>query len=349
MGAALSMKDLSLQTADAVARGAAPGIQMALVERGAVVAEHACGVPERSTLASLTSSHLFQAASLAKCVTAWTVLRLAAEAKVDLDAPVERYVTRWRLPQSPFDPSRVTVRRVLSHTAGLSLADYPGFEPARALPPLEASLAGDTNGGGDLRVVAEPGARFGYSGGGFVLLQLMVEELTGERFADHAARAIFAPLGMPRSTFDPSSPLLAAAATGHDADGRALPFYRFDGAAAAGLFTTAGDLARLAAAHLAGPGGEPPGRGVVPPASIAAMTTPLAATGRDDGLWGEYGLGFEIDRRADGRTIVGHHGMNRGWRALLAIEPNRSRALVLLANSDRALPALEAVVSTWRA
>lgn len=338
---------LAARAAAICGRPELPGLALARVTNGAPAGEHALGVADLATAAPLATAHLFQAASLAKCVTAWAVLRLAEQGRIDLDAPVGRYLSRWHLPQSPFDHSLVSVRRILAHTAGLSLPDYPGFEPDRELPPLEASLSGDTNGGGDLRVVEAPGARFRYSGGGFALLQLIIEELTDGRFAGHVARTIFAPLGMTRSTFEPSSPLLDTAATGHDATGRALPFHRFDGAAAAGLFTTAGDLARFAAAHLAGPNGEPPGRGVVSPASIATMTTPVAATGREDGLWGEYGLAFEIERRADGRTLFGHHGMNRGWRALLAIEPGRSRALVVLANSDRASPAIEGILADW--
>lgn len=356
MGAALPMSGLfSSRNETALAERAAalcgrpgvPGLAFAVAADGSVVAERAFGVADLGAARPLATSHVFQAASLAKCVTAWTVLQLAEAGRVDLDAPIARYVERWRLPPSAFDHSLATVRRILSHTAGLSLPDYPGFEPSRPLPTLEASLAGETNGGGDLRVVEPPGARFRYSGGGFALLQLAIEELTGERFAARVARTVFAPLGMTRSTFDPGSPLLDSAATGHDPQGHALPFYRLDGAAAAGLVTTAGDLARFAAAHLPGPHGEPAGRGVVSPSAIVAMTTPHVRTGRRDGLWALYGLGFEVEQRADGRTIVGHHGMNRGWRALAAIEPAGRRAIALLANSDAAMPALEELLATW--
>ena len=329
-----------------VAARRAVGVALAFVEDGAVVGEQAVGRADRDI--ALTPRHVFQAASLAKLATAWLVLGLAERGRLELDAPLERYLTRWRLPASGFDHSGVTVRRVLSHTAGLSLPDYPGFEPGRKLPALEASLSGDTNGGGDLRVIEPPGARFRYSGGGFALLQLLVEERSGEPFAARAAGRLFRPLGMTRSSFDPGSPLADEAASGHDARGAALPFYRYDGAAAAGLMATAGDLARFAAAHMAGPNREPAGRGIVSPAAIEAMLTPQARTERADGLWPEYGLGAEIERGANGRTLAGHHGTNRGWRALLAMDLAARRAVVLLANCDAAGPALEALLADWR-
>jgi len=323
-----------------------PGLALALVEDGAIAHEQAFGFADLATGARLAPGHVFQAASLAKMVTAWTVLQLENQGQISLDAPVMRYVSRWRLPGDGFDIDAVTVRRILGHRAGLSLPDYPGFEPDQPLPSLEASLAGETNGAGDLRVIETPGARFRYSGGGYTLLALAVEEITGVRFADHVTRAVLGPLGMSTSTFDRSTAVERA--TGHDAARRPLPFYRYDGAAAAGLLATIGDLARFAAAHVTGPRGEPAGRGVVSPVALLAMTSMQSHTGRADGLWAGYGLGYEIEPLADGCTLVGHHGVNRGWRALLAADLEARRAIVLFANGDAAMPALEQLLHMWR-
>ncbi len=332
---------------DAVRRRAVPGLALALVEDGAPASEQVYGLADRERRVALSSRHVFQAASLAKCVTAWTVARLAEHGRIDFDAPIERYTTRWRLPASGFDHARITARRLLSHTAGLSLPDYPGFEPDRALPRPEASLSGDSNGGGELRAIEPAGVRFRYSGGGYGLLALAIEEITGEPFAGHVARSVLEPLGMSNSTLDQHSSLTAGAATGHDENGGALPFYRFDGTAAAGLFSTVTDLARFAAAHLDGPRGESPGRGVLTPRSVAILTAPLVRTQQAGGLWDEYGLGYEVQRHKNGRVFAGHHGANRGWRALLAIEPAAGRALVALANADTATPVLDSVFSAW--
>jgi CubicO group peptidase (beta-lactamase class C family) len=316
-----------------VRRGDVPGLALAFVEGGDGETE-VFGLADRARRAALTPGHVFQAASLAKCVTAWALARLAEQGRLDLDAPIERYLPRGALSARGFDPARITARRLLSHTGGISLPDIPRIEPGREPPPL------------DVRVIG-PAGRFRYSGGGYALLARSIEEISGERFADHVARNVLEPLAMRRSSFDPSSPLAQDAATGHDERGAPLPFYRYGVPAAAGLFSTAADLARFAAAHFPGPDGEPAGRGVLAPRTIATLIAPSTGTQREDGLWAEYGLGYEVERLAGGRMLVGHHGVNRGWRALLAIEPARHRALVALANSDAAMPALDALFAAW--
>jgi CubicO group peptidase (beta-lactamase class C family) len=282
-----------------------PGIALARVQDAALVDEHSFGFADLARRTPLAPSHVFQAASIAKCLTAWAVVRLAHAGTLDLDAPV--------LPG-------VTPRQLLSHTAGISLPDIPGTEPGDAFPTLEPT-----------RVA--PVGRFSYSGGGYALLTRLIESATGERFERHMAETVLKPLEMRSSTFEQESPFLARAASGHDLDGSRLPFYRYAVPAAAGLFSTAADLARFAAAHFRYP--------------IDALTTPVAGTGRLDGLWGEYGLGYEVETLPAGRVLVGHHGMNRGWRSILAIVPAERRALVLLANGEGAMPALEALVRAW--
>lgn len=282
---------------------AAADIDLAYVERG----ELRAGAP---------AGALFQAASIAKCLTAWALGRLWERGQIDLDAPLGRYV--------PEHAVQATVRQALSHTAGLSHPDIAPCMPGAPRVPPEVRSVG-------------PIGEFHYSGGGYALLERAIEEVSGEPFARHMARNVLEPLGMLRSTFDQDSALLDDAAVGHDAEGAELPFYRYAVPAAAGLFTTAHDLALFAAAHFSG-------RGVVTPRTIATLTTPVARTGHADGLWGEYALGYEVER-----ALVGHHGMNPGWRALLAIEPARSRALVALADHESAMPRLEAMVSEWAA
>jgi CubicO group peptidase (beta-lactamase class C family) len=305
---------------------AIPGIAVARVENGRVTNDEI-----------RDSEQVFQAASLAKCITAWAVFVLIEAGLASLDAPVNSLLRSFRLASTRFNAEEVTLRRILSHTAGLSLADYPGIDPQRPLPPLAQALAA-----APLEIVRAPGTGFLYSGGGYGLLQLLIEDLSRESFADHVRRSVLVPLGMTSSDFDQHSPLLERAAIGHDARDAPLPFYRFEAAAAAGLFTVAGDLARFLAANMEGPAGEAPGRGLLRPESVREMLTLHADTGRVDGLWPGYGLGWELEG-----TLFGHHGMNRGWRALMAGDARTRRGIVLLANSDEAMPALEARVAQW--
>src|SRR5215471_996031 len=137
---------------------------------------------------SINDGTLFQMASVSKWVTAWGVMALVERGRLELDAPVSKYLTRWKLPPSEFDNDGVTVRRLLSHTAGLTDGlGYLGFTPGAQGQSLEDSLtyAADRIPGADghVRVGRAPGSRFEYSGGGFALLQLIVEEVTHDRFA----------------------------------------------------------------------------------------------------------------------------------------------------------------------
>lgn len=341
----MSQDSILAQAQRAVTGKEVPGVAIARIDAGRAPRIAAFGRADLGTGRVLRAHNVFQAASIGKLVTACAILRLVEAGALDLDEAVPRRVTRWKFPATPHDLGGVTLRRVLCHSAGLSLPDYPGFDPGAAMPTIEQSLSGATNGGGDLQLAAPPGGAFLYSGGGFTLLQLLIEEITGEAFAEHIRRTIFAPLGMVQSGFTSDDALAAQAATGHDRYGRPVPFFRFDGLAAAGMLTTAGDLSRYLAALIAAHDGSE--GGIVSPAALRLITTPLAQTGRVDGLWAGYGLGCEIDERADRRRIIGHHGMNRGWRAIAAAELARGRALVLLSNGDAALPALEAVYEAW--
>ena len=150
-----------------------------LIEDGRLVAEHYASVGD-----PVDRDTLFQVASMGKWITAWGVMRLVEHGKLDLDTPVSRYLTRWSLPDSEFDNDGVTVRRLLSHTAGLTDGlGYMGFPPGQAVEPLEASLshAADADPGTDgrTRVGVQPGSGFQYSGGGYTLLQLLIEEVSG--------------------------------------------------------------------------------------------------------------------------------------------------------------------------
>ena len=227
--------------------------------------------PVRSATADVAAR--FQAGSVSKALAAVGALRLAEATGRDLDAPLVPALGGWRPPGAPEGmEDGITLRRVLSHTAGLSIPAYPGIEPGAAVPDTAALLAGEGD-AGPVRLAAPPGRGFRYSGGGFTVAQRWAELVTGEPFGPWMDRTVLAPLGMAASTFaqDPRP----GDAAPHDAAGAPLPARRFAALAAAGLWTTAADLARFAAAL---------GRGDLP----AVMAEPAPETG------GRYGLGLEL-------------------------------------------------------
>ncbi|HNT74945.1 MAG TPA: serine hydrolase domain-containing protein [Anaerolineae bacterium] len=325
------------------------GAAVAIVQRGEVRWVKGYGLADVAQGVPVTAETVFQVASISKPVTAWGVMRLAQQGLIALDAPVETYLTRWHLPSSDYNAETVTVRRLLSHSAGLSVHGYPGLSPEQPLPSLEASLSGDNGGAGEVRLTMEPGAQYSYSGGGYTLLQLIVEEVTGEPFSAYMQREILEPLGMHASSFEWRTDLRPATATGYNAAQQPYPNYRFTEQAAAGLYTTAPDLARFVAAALAGPNGEPAGPGMLNSDTLAWMATPtIALQGIEGNLLNvSMGLGYYIETLADGTKAISHSGSNRGWQSELMALPDRGAGIVILTNSDQgALIGME-VLSAW--
>ena len=323
----------------ALADSMTPGLAVALVRHGRIAWAAGYGVADQATGEPVTPATRFQAASVSKPVTAWGVLRLVEQGRIDLDEPVVGRLRRWCPPPSPFKSDGITVRRLLSHTAGLSVHGYVGQTLDRPLPAIDASLAGEGGGSFPVELLDAPGRRWLYSGGGYSVLQLLVEELTGRPFADVMQTEVLGPLGMTASSFQWHR--TAATACPHDVDGCQVPDFVFAEQAAAGLVTTAPDLARFAAAALPGPEGEPPGRGVLRPAGVRLALTPAPGTG------GRWGLGYAFGLLPDGDRLAYHEGANRGWRAGLALLPDRGTGIVVLANSDAGSAPINAVVRQW--
>jgi CubicO group peptidase (beta-lactamase class C family) len=318
-----------------------PGAAVALVRDGEVAWSAGYGLADRERGVPVTADTVFQVASISKPVTAWGVMRLVESGQLELDAPVEQYLTRWHLPPSSYDAGGVTIRRLLSHTAGLSLGGYPGISPDQPLPTLEESLSGKNGGAGDVRITMEPGAQFSYSGGGYTLLQLVIEEVTGESFSEFMQEQVLHPLGMLHSGFEWRTDLRPATAVAYSETGAPVPNYLFTEKAAAGLYTTAPDLARFVAAEMPGPSGKPAGRGVLTADTLALMFTPVLQ-GQGETA---YGLGHQISTQPDGSKVASHGGVNAGWRAFFAALPEQGEGIVILTNSDKGMAVIEAVVS----
>ncbi|MBG6239962.1 CubicO group peptidase (beta-lactamase class C family) [Mycetocola sp. CAN_C7] len=304
-----------------------PGVALAVVRDGELQWSGGYGVASVEDGADVDADTVFQVASISKSLTAWGVMHLVETGQVSLDEPIETYLTRWAFPPSAYDSSGVTVARVLNHTAGLNRVDGYPLPVDQPLPSIEESLDGNNGGGQSLRVDMEPGQQFNYANAGYTLLQLMIEEVTGQRFSDYMQEAILDPLGMTNSTFDPDR--VSHQATGHYPGGESLPHYRLTEQAAGGLYSTANDLALLVAATMPGPDGEPVGRGVLTSESVHTMLAPQEAP---DGSMVSFGhLHGHLDH---GFTTTGNNGHNTGWITNMVIIPELGEGIVILTNSD---------------
>jgi CubicO group peptidase (beta-lactamase class C family) len=228
-----------------------PAVSLAAIRDGQIDWAQAYGVLSLGG-APATTKTLFGAASISKPVTALGVLRLVEERRINLDGDVNQYLKRWKVPNNEFTAQKkVTVRELLNHTSGIGTHNGDIYDPSLPLPSLLQMLDGEQPArNAPVRVEAVPGTEFAYSNGGYLVLQLLVEDVTGEPFAKYMKRSVFDPIGMRDSTFD-------AALTPEDAGRAATPYWE-DGKtptppskfvppnlAAGGLWTTATDLAKF--------------------------------------------------------------------------------------------------------
>jgi CubicO group peptidase (beta-lactamase class C family) len=244
------------------------------------------GVKDFSTRQPVVPSTLFQIGSISKIPAAWAVMSLVDEGRIELDAPASRYLRRWRLPQSKYPLDGVTVRRLLSHTAGANVPSALGVSRPRYYPTLQELADGKIEGfeNQKIEIDREPGKKFRYSAGGYEILQFIVEDVTGENFAGFVQQRVLDPLEMTESRYDWSDTLEALVATPWDHDkGEPYPLLFYPAAAPAGLYSTIGDMTKFMIAHCRADA-RLPGRGIVKPVTLSLMMRP-------DSTAEHYGLG----------------------------------------------------------
>ncbi len=306
-----------------------PGVAIAVVRGGEVVQAAGYGLREAGALDAVDADTLFNVGSISKVATAAISLRLMAQGKIDLDRDVHRYLTSWRIPPAPgiADPV-VTMRMLMSHTAGLTVHGFADYLPGESLPTLLETLNGAAPAKNDpVRLQRQPGLLGDYSGGGTMVEQLVIEDVTGATLETVAREQVFDPIGMRRSTFE--SPLSAAhgnTAKAHDGEGRltALPrgWQTFPQQAAAGLWTSANELGALVGALIK----SYQGRGTfLPRAVVVQMMTEVSPS------W--HGLGPRLE--GAGTTRVFHHGgSNDSYRAWIEGYLETGDGFVILTNGE---------------
>jgi CubicO group peptidase (beta-lactamase class C family) len=275
------------------------------------------------------TSTLFQAASISKPVAAMVALRFVADGHLDLDVDVNRFLTSWQLPGDA--GVSVTVRHLLCHGGGLSVHGFPGYRQDEALPSLADILDGRSPSNTPaVRREDPPGREWRYSGGGYQVLQQLLEDVTGRAFADLAGELVLRPAGMTTATYAQPDPADAAAP---HIEGRPEAWMIYPEHAAAGLWCTPTDLLHLAQAIQSAVAGEP--RAVLPQELAEQMVTPQL---------GDSGLGLGIGGDGDRRNFS-HAGGNYGYRCAMLGAVNTRNAAVLMTNSDEGLSVLEPIAA----
>jgi CubicO group peptidase (beta-lactamase class C family) len=319
--------ELSLRfVPDRMAHYRVPGLSLACIHNGTVEWTQAFGVV-RVGGDPVTPETLFQASSVSMPVTAVAVFRLVEQGKLNLDADVSQYLRSWKLPTNRFIQERkVTLRKLLSHTAGVTVHGFGGYAAGKPVPSLGQVLNGERPAhSAPVTIDFVPGTKFRYAGGNFVIIQQILVDVTGEAFPDLMRELVLGPLHMVHSTFEQPIPekLRPLAAIPYDEDGNAIEGgpHTYPEMAVAGLWTTPSDLALFALA-IQGALAQKPGA-IVSPTTAHEMLQPVR---------GNYGLGFAIDGYGANRYFS-HPGANRGFLSFF-FAYEKGDGVVLMANSQ---------------
>ncbi|EKS4342358.1 serine hydrolase [Clostridium sporogenes] len=321
-----------------------PGVAIGLIENDKIIWQKGYGFADKKSNTKVTQDTIFRIASISKPITAWGIMNLVEQGKINLDAPAEKYLTRWHIPPSKFDTKGVTIRRLLSHTAGLSVQGAPGYDPDKPLPTIEQSLSGIAGKQWRVGIVNKPGNTFQYSGGGFSVLQLIVEEVTGTKFADYMKSEIFNPLNLKHTRYDRKYKDNTTIATAYTGDGKAIVDRPWIEHASGGVYTNLADLSTFTAACMNDSNGTGAGRGVLKSDSLEKMFSPQLNT---KSSFGVYGLGFIPTTLKNGEKLITHSGDITGWNAQIAFLPKEKRGIVILTNGDAGYYFKSDVLGVW--
>jgi CubicO group peptidase (beta-lactamase class C family) len=301
-----------------------PGVSIAVFNDGAIEWARGYGMADVGEGRPVTPRTLFQAASISKPVAATAALKLVQDGRLQLDEDVNGWLGDWKVPGNRFtEVEPVTLRRLVTHTAGMTVHGFPGYGEGERVPTTVEVLDGAGNTAA-IRVDTVPGSIWRYSGGGYTVMQYLLTEVAGMPFPEIMRTTVLEPIGMSESTYEQPLPdaRRAQAATGYRGDGSEVDakWHTYPEMAAAGLWTTPSDLARFAI-EVQRAYAEDSDR-VISPEMAKHMLEP--------GMNG-WGLGPAIT--ADGLRF-GHGGSNEGFRCQFAAFIEGGRGVAVMTNSD---------------
>jgi CubicO group peptidase (beta-lactamase class C family) len=312
--------------ADRMAALHVPGVSIAVIHDGKIEWARGFGVM-RIGGDPVAANTLFQAGSISKPVAAMAVMRLVEKGMLDPDADVNQYLKSWKVPSNEFTAkTKVTLRQLLTHTAGMTVHGFPGYAAGAPVPSLVQVLNGEKPANTPaIFVDTPPGTVWRYSGGGYTIAQLLLVDVTGTPFPKLLHDTVLAPIGMTRSTYEQPLPgnRIGEAATPYRVNGDPVPGgpHTYPEMAAAGLWTTPSDLARYAIEvqqALAGKSSR----------VISAGTARMMLTPGKNG----WGLGPTTGGSADKRYFM-HGGSDEGFESNL-VAYNSGDGAVIMTNGQ---------------
>ncbi len=303
------------------------GVSIAVINNGKI--EWAKGYGVRETDLPVTVDTLFQSGSISKPVAAMAALKMVQDGKLKLDEDVNKRLVTWKMPENEFTKEqKVTLRRLLSHTAGTSVWGFGGYRAdAKSFPDVPQILDGTAPANTKpVRVIETPGTRWSYSGGGFTVMQLLMSDVSGKPFSELMDDAVLKKLGMKNSTYQLTPPDTFQVAVAHGPKGERPPFKWFlhPEMAAAGLWTTPSDLARFAIELQQTYAGK--STKVLSREMVKQMLT------KQTGGWG---LGISLNGEGDKAFRFSHGGANTGFRNRMVAYTTTGQGAVVMTNSEQ--------------
>ena len=305
-----------------------PGVSVAVIDGGRIAWARGWGETAAGSGVPVDTATLFQAASISKPVAAAGALRLVERGVLALDEDVNLRLRSWRVPENRFTATeKVTLRRLLSHSAGTTVHGFPGYPAGVAVPSAVQVLEGGPPANtAAVRVDTVPGSLWRYSGGGTTIVQLLMSDVSGRPFAELMRELVLEPAGMRHSTYAQPLPeeLRGRAAVAHRRNGTPVAggHHAYPEQAAAGLWTTPSDLARFAIEVQRAFAGDP-GR-ILTAESARRMLATQA---------GSYGLGFGVEGEGDALWFM-HGGSNAGFQSYFAAMAEGGKGVVVMTNGD---------------
>ncbi len=287
----------------------------------------------------VNKNSLFQAASISKSVTAYAAAKLIANGKLSLDKPANAYLTAWKIPVNKYNQTHhVTLRQILSMTAGLSVSGFAGYRQDQPLPSLIQILNGQPPANNaTIRVFYQPGSRYFYSGGGYQVLQLLIQDRVKTTFNDWMNHSVLKALGMHHSIYQYplSQKYRQIAVPGFWGNGKMLfkGWNNYAIAGSGGLWSTPTDLAKFALNITQSYLGK----------KHAFIPQQLAKTMLTRQKNSDFGFGVIVNGKAKSLNFR-KHGHNYGYHGQLIIFPNVGKGLVILTDSENGLSLINYIV-----
>jgi CubicO group peptidase (beta-lactamase class C family) len=312
-----------------------PGFSVAIIDHNRVAWANGFGVTAPGGNIPVTPTTLFQAASISKPITAAGGLWLVQRGKVSLDEDVNLKLKSWKVPENEFTATqKVTLRRLMSHNAGLNVHGFAGYPQDSPLPTTEQTLDGlPPANNPPIRVTVVPGTQCIYSGGGVTLEGLLIRDVSHQSVEEFMRRHVLVPAGMTNSTFQQHLPpaLAARAATGTRGDGQAVAgkWHLYPELAPDGLWTTPTDLAKFAIEIALSEHGN--ANHILSQPVAREMLTVQCHD--EPGGAGGIALGFGIGYR-NHPSLFRHNGGNDGFESLLTMDADAGWGYAAMGNSD---------------